>query len=251
MPFSDALLKEVLANLKNDHHDNYDPMMRYESRFWEDNAEGSFFNTFLHKKLPINPQLDTTPRWQHYFYPRAFYRQVIHSLQGMSLLYDLLSDEASQALMSTLLAYRILGYKRVKLPRNSPGYWNDIETLKALDVGHGAVNITFANLQLPLLDLSSLGYDIRLNATPMGSACIFTQRQYDYYGKHAVCRAGNPRPIRAHLLVENGPTRGWEKGRGFPAAAVSTCSSWRPSWPSSTPGSGNFHHSSQRCGICA
>jgi hypothetical protein len=50
---------------------------------------------------------------------------------------------------------------------------------------------------------------------------------------------GIPRPIRAHFLVESGPTRGYEKCRGFPRPPMLTCLPWRPSWPSSTLGSGN------------
>src|SRR5262245_34177268 len=42
-------------------------------------------------------------------------------------LYGLLGDERSRELLVKLMAYRLLGHRKVKLPRNTPRHWRDIE----------------------------------------------------------------------------------------------------------------------------
>lgn len=59
---------------------------------------------------------------------RGFYRASQSNLdllkiEGLRRAYELLEDEQSRDLFVKLLAYRILGHRHVKLPRNDPQYW--------------------------------------------------------------------------------------------------------------------------------
>jgi FkbM family methyltransferase len=59
---------------------------------------------------------------------RGFYRASplnlnLLKIEGLRCAYELLEDEQSKDLFVKLLAYRVLGYRHVKLLRNDPQYW--------------------------------------------------------------------------------------------------------------------------------
>lgn len=178
--FSNALLAEILKNKNNDHVDNVDAMMQYDARFCKSQSTKSIINKILNARIPVGYQLEHPNRLLHVFNPKKFYLSMINSLEEMSFLYDALNDSNSKELLLKLLAYKILGHTKVKLPRNNPTYWADIKAMAGLEVGHGDFQINFLNLNLPFLDLNSIGYQVKVNVTHAGAAAIFKQKQYEY-----------------------------------------------------------------------
>jgi FkbM family methyltransferase len=93
-------------------------------------------------------------------------------------LYEHLMDEESKYLLIMLLAYRALGYKKVKLPLNTPEYWERVAELDALTLGADKIDLAFMDWQLWRQDLAPLGYPIELLARPSGVMAEFILQQY-------------------------------------------------------------------------
>ena len=106
-------------------------------------------------------------------------------------MHDLVGNTASRDLVVKLCAYRILGHRKVKLPRNNPQYWKDVKGIEHYQTSAPPVHIQFMNMELPLFDFTSMGYDLRVHATAPGSACAFVQKQYEYHSGPVHCKAEN------------------------------------------------------------
>lgn len=137
LPYRLALLSNLARNWMNDHADNYD----HADRGAEPPAV-----------LP----------------GEALQRYTEHAARG-AFLYDLLADQPSRKLLLDLLAFRILGHRKVKLPRNTPKYWQDIASMSGLRTDAAPMPIKFMNAKLGVFDLRPLGYEFCCHATPTGS----------------------------------------------------------------------------------
>ena len=104
-------------------------------------------------------------------------------------LYDLLADEPSRALLIKLIAFRILGHRKVKLPRNNPEHWQGFRSMDALRTSSPPIKIKFLDLELPVYDLRPLGYDVTCHATSIGLAYTVAQKQYEYHQGNIHCKA--------------------------------------------------------------
>lgn len=96
-------------------------------------------------------------------------------------LYKNLEDWDSKALLLDVLAYRTLGWKYVRMPLNNSGYWDCVASVAKL---HGASpRIEFVHgPQFWMLDLSDLGYDLRVLSEALGVFNEFIYSQYQYRG---------------------------------------------------------------------
>lgn len=83
-------------------------------------------------------------------------------------------------LFLSIVAYRILGYKKVKLPRNNKEYWDAIKLAKTLVSSEDQYDPQFLHFMLSKFDLTSIGYDIKLYFTEIGIAIDFILEQYAY-----------------------------------------------------------------------
>ena len=105
-----------------------------------------------------------------------------------AFLYGLLDDRASRELLIKLMAYRIVGHHKIRLPRNTPEYWQGIRSMADLRTQATPFPIKFMDLKLSVYDLKSLGYDLTCHATPEGLACVFVQKQYKYHRGDVHCK---------------------------------------------------------------
>lgn len=83
-------------------------------------------------------------------------------------------------LFVSLLAYNILGYKKVKLPRNNTAYWEAINIAKSLSNPKDTYDPHFMHFVLERFDLKPLGYDVDFYFSEMGVAIDFILEQYAY-----------------------------------------------------------------------
>lgn len=125
----------------------------------------------------------------YYFLPRRFLEREAKRYEDVSLLHELVGNAASRELVVKLCAYRILGHRKVRLPRNHPKYWQDIESVECYRTDAAPVRIRFMDMALPLYDFKPMGYDLRVHATGPGSACAFVQKQYEYHSGSVHCKA--------------------------------------------------------------
>jgi len=99
--------------------------------------------------------------------------------QGLADLYSMLDDAYSKRLLIEVIAYRLLGYSRMKLSTN-PALFQALAQVRKLTVAGDHVDPHFRDWQLSRFDLSSLGYPISLYAMPTSIASTFLRRDYAY-----------------------------------------------------------------------
>jgi FkbM family methyltransferase len=104
-------------------------------------------------------------------------------------LYDRLADEPSRALLLKLVAFKVLGHRKVKLPRNTPGYMPAIAAMSEFVTDDPPAKIRFMDLALSVFDTKPLGYDMRVHATNTGLAYAIGQKQYEYHHGDVHCKA--------------------------------------------------------------
>lgn len=121
--------------------------------------------------------------------PAHLYKRQARHYQDVDFLYQLLDDEYSRRLLVKLFAYRVMGYRKVKLPQNSSEHDRRIETIAGLPIAGPPVEANYRNLKLQLRDLSSIGFPLRVYCTTGGGAYVFLQRQYEYHRGPVNCKA--------------------------------------------------------------
>lgn len=104
-------------------------------------------------------------------------------------LFERLADDDSRNLLLELLAYRILGHRKVKLRRNGPVFRGHLFRVKKL-VSSREIIKAGDRFELNLLDMRALGYEVRLFTTPTAAPHLFQQGQYEYSSGGAACKAG-------------------------------------------------------------
>jgi FkbM family methyltransferase len=93
--------------------------------------------------------------------------------------YAALSDR-DRGLLLELLAYRILGYTRVKLRTNNPEYWSAIDTASRYQDLTDSYDPNFMHFLLHKFDLNGIGHDVKFYFNAGGVAIDFIIEQYAY-----------------------------------------------------------------------
>ncbi len=106
---------------------------------------------------------------------------------GLQRIYEQLNINEKKLLVD-IIAYRQLGYKKVKLPRNNKVYWETIKITNSLVDEKDTYDPHFLHFILQKCDLKKIGYDIQLYFSGLGIAIDFIFEQYAYklYGKYIV-----------------------------------------------------------------
>lgn len=188
---------EVLSQLSrvrfSVHRHNYDPALGLEpparpgpfqewmSDAWAD--PGSVAHLFRDGLQQLRAAL------QYGLSPKTYFTTHFEcELERGAYLYPRLADAASRDLLIKLIAHRILGHRRVKLPRNTPAYWAALEDVDRYATSDPPMPIRFEDLILPVFDATSLGYDMRLHSTGVNIARVLCQGQYAYERGAARCK---------------------------------------------------------------
>ncbi|HXA38380.1 MAG TPA: FkbM family methyltransferase [Phenylobacterium sp.] len=120
---------------------------------------------------------------------RYFSKHAAEEIARGQYLYDRLADKRSRALLLKLVAFKVLGHRKVKLPRNTPDYLPTIESMNQFVTDAPPVKIKFMDLALSVFDTKPLGYDMRVHATSTGLAYAIRQMQYEYHNGDVHCKA--------------------------------------------------------------
>lgn len=101
--------------------------------------------------------------------------------EDLSNLYDRV-DSTGKRLIVKLIAYRMLGFRKIKLPTNDEFYWNSIEIARTLRVSGETYEPHFLHFVLNKYDLKKLGsgHDVVLFFNDGGIAVDFLIEQYCY-----------------------------------------------------------------------
>lgn len=99
--------------------------------------------------------------------------------EGLQHLYEKI-DRNDRRLLVEIIAYRLLGYKKVKLQRNNKEYWHILEIVNSLVDNRDTYNPHFLHFILQKCDLRKIEYDIQLYFSSLGVAIDFIFEQYAY-----------------------------------------------------------------------
>ena len=99
--------------------------------------------------------------------------------EGLQFLFQKL-EKPGQDLLVELIAYRLMGYRQVKLSVNNKEYWDAIETVSSLSNKNDTYDPHFMHFLLEKCDLRNIGYNIQLYFSGVGVAIDFILEQYAY-----------------------------------------------------------------------
>lgn len=89
-------------------------------------------------------------------------------------------DSESKALIVELIAYKILGFRKVKLSINTPAYWSYFEEIKKLITPNDTLDPHYKNFILKRFNLKPIGFNIDFYFTESGVVTHFLAEQYAY-----------------------------------------------------------------------
>jgi len=115
-----------------------------------------------------------------------FVRRTIHDLSNI---YDFLEDDESRTIFLYVIAFRILGFQKIKLPLNSNYYWEKREQIDGLASRSDKIKSNFRGMNLQLFELAPLGFSLKLYSTTGGVLTIFALQEYRYLKNNSVIEA--------------------------------------------------------------
>lgn len=99
-------------------------------------------------------------------------------LADLEWLYGKLADDESRQILASVIAFRALGHRKIRLSRNSPTYWASLRKAENIAQGREELDAGFLGWKLYKCDLRSLGYPIKLFTFPRGCVEMFALEQY-------------------------------------------------------------------------
>lgn len=163
--FSKELIRVIDSNLYNYYLDNFD---RY--RFNKNpNRFKDYIIYFLSKIGVQNRSVSLTP-----------FINLIDHLDALEETYNLLSDKKSKELFTLIFAYRILGYRKIKLPLNDLNFKRAIRKLERTKQKKNFIDSGFKHFLLYKHNLKPIGIPIEIYFTTLGIWHDFIVRQYEY-----------------------------------------------------------------------
>jgi len=100
--------------------------------------------------------------------------------RGLEYLCGILNDKQSKEILVKIIAYRILGARKVKLPLNKPKYWKQFHQIRKFSSKDKIIKLENSNWKLRFVELNKLGYPIKLYTVLHGVMNQFILKQYQY-----------------------------------------------------------------------
>jgi FkbM family methyltransferase len=94
-------------------------------------------------------------------------------------LYNKLDSDESKQLLLKLIAFKVLGYLKVKLPLNTPVFWEGITKMKSL-AKKDKIEVPYKPHNLFLHDLNEIGFPVKIY---LHSIALFTTYTVNHYQK--------------------------------------------------------------------
>jgi len=180
--FYAALFSEIIGNLNNDYHDNYD---YYRFGVAKENEQPKKTGTSLRRRMV--KFLDTALAKKNYVRSNNNHTKYIHAVQklapyfnALEAFYNMLADEASKNMLVKLLTFRVLGHKKIKLPLNTEAYWDGIKTIEDIADKNDFINVKFFDWKLSRINLNKKGIPVELYLMPVNTFRDFFLKQYEY-----------------------------------------------------------------------
>jgi FkbM family methyltransferase len=167
--FKEKLLDKISQNLYNNFgRENFD-----ELRF------GSYTPNIISLKQEIKNYLKKQLKYKTSQRSKDLITLIKPYLDRLEELYKFLNTENRDLLIS-IISYRLLGFSKVKLPRNNEDYWKALAEVKKLKDGNDTYDPHFMHFILEKFNLKLIGYDIKFYFSEIGTAIDFILEQYSY-----------------------------------------------------------------------
>ncbi len=185
--FEQLLKQRLLREARNYYPDKFNNLYEGQKRPFKKKAIG------LAKRVLFRPTLLHVAFLSPWFFRSVFLKvngNIQPYFERLDKFHDLLATDQSKDLFLQLLAYRILGAVKVRLPLDTPDYWS---TRKAVDDAgdkERALKVPYKPWVLPLHDLSDYGYPIKLYLYARAVHTVFCLPHYCHKEAHAAIRIG-------------------------------------------------------------
>jgi FkbM family methyltransferase len=110
-----------------------------------------------------------------------------NAAQHWEWLYNNLADDDSKLLLLTVVAYRALGWRYVRMPLNNEAFWDVLRTFASAEASAPPEDrIQTQSTRLTRMNLASIGYDVSFFADAFGVFNEFLYSQYSYRGRRRI-----------------------------------------------------------------
>lgn len=175
MDFHEVFKSYISNEIRNNYKDNWDTY-RYGS---EPVADKKSYKSFFNKvKAGIKNRLQVSEYLNPYFTNRYLnaYKNLIDKF---SFLYENLEDEISKKILINVLAYRILGYKKVKIDLEGVDYKNEMKKIENQFDKEDFVLPDRFKIKQHKIHLHEMGYPISVYLSGLGIFYDFVFKQYE------------------------------------------------------------------------
>ncbi|MCM3906134.1 MAG: FkbM family methyltransferase [Pyrinomonadaceae bacterium] len=168
--FLTAYRQNISLCLKNDFKDNWD-----QRRF---GAEKQIAPTAVKQQIkqPIKKLLAQIGL---YGPVETSVSMLMSNVEQFQWVYQRLVDDESRQLLVQVLSFRELGHRHVKLPMNNAHYWEAVENAERLALNSESIDLGWQGRRAYRMDLSSIGYRIKLFYVPFAIIYVFVLHQYE------------------------------------------------------------------------
>ncbi len=97
----------------------------------------------------------------------------------LQIIWEKLNKEGKELLVE-IIAYRLLGFQKIKLATNNAKYWEALRKAATLKNNNDTYDPHFLHFILYKFDLSEIGYNVKLYFRDSGIAIAFINEQYAY-----------------------------------------------------------------------
>lgn len=165
--FKAGLLENIKGNLYNNFGgDNYD-----EHRF------GPFKSRKASPISEVKNAVKKGIRYKNQERALAIAERFKDYYKDLDFIYQHL-DKDDRQLLVEIIAYRLMGFSKVKLPTNNPGYQHALQLAESARVGNETYDPGFMHFILNKYELNTVGYDATLFFSDVGIAIDFIIEQY-------------------------------------------------------------------------
>lgn len=157
---------------------------------FEDNIDIIRFPSFKNQKENIQQKIVKYFRYNFFNFSekiKPLIKLTQSELEGLNKVYHLLGEQKDKELLVNIIAYRLIGYKKIKLPLSSKEYWLGIEKIDKSSNKSEFIDLKFMNHQLYKHKIKE--YDVNIFYTPQGIYTDFVIEQYAYKNDNILIHA--------------------------------------------------------------
>jgi FkbM family methyltransferase len=176
LSFENQLLQVIIDNIDNYHIDNYD-----SNRFGEKRLTAVLFKKYFRAVL------FRFFKFRISYLNKGQYKWHIDTItpyfDGLNRLFNLLATDDCRSLLVNLIAFRILGYEKIKLPLNTTAFWNNRKNLEKIKNRKDCIEVEFVDnklIRLYLFDLIRFGVPVKIYYRAGGINNFLYVKQYEY-----------------------------------------------------------------------